>query len=237
MFDNIKSIPKSKEILEAEKVLVEVFRITKIYNQKAMINITDEDLRYLAKNLSDEYLQGNFEHAVSFLRAAVEEFFKRASTVKHVEIGDFLKVCYAKKRREVDDAASQALLAPKRLTPKSIAKENIEQIKKQLTNAIKPLPYNKNYREPPECKYRISKSGKKETEMNIHELREHLSEKRMELHNDLVSYGTLKHHSDVENPELRALYLKAWSHEGVTRDEKDRMKVLARLSGETIAGV
>jgi len=234
----MKMLSASKELIAAESAIIEVIRISKLSNPQSMIGISEADIDYLIKNIARDYLMYDFEHGKKNLDIAVSQFFAKAQQSCKINIGDFMRLCHAQDLQVKEGLKTQRLIAGGKRCAKSDAVENIAKLKELLKDVVgRSLPYNKEIRVTESRYSEIGESGKHETEMGAHELREHLSKKRMLLHNDLYSFGQLRHWSDIENTELRELYLKAWSDKGVTRVEKDRMQELCSQTGERIVGI
>ena len=210
-----------------EAVLVQAWKTIMIHNRMSLSGIGKEDLREIASNLRQEYSLEEVQDAFSELKISAN-----SSTT----LGTFLEKCAAL-RRANERIESTKQIFKSNTREKRLSASKFDELKEMLAKAIKPLPYNKDQRVLTSKYSGPDDNGKPETEMNLHELREHLNKKRNLLHSDLVSFGTIRAFQDVKDPELRRLYEKAWSDQGVTRDEKDQMLALAAASGDKIVGV
>lgn len=193
----------SRQEIEAEKILIEVFRITKLTNQKAMIKVENEDLVYLAKNIADQYLMDDLEGGLKILRQGIDQYFLRSQSTTKSEIGDYLRICHDIKLRQQEEEKSKKLLMQK---PKpSKTQENIAKLKEMMKEVIKPLPYDKDIKK----------------ERDLYALGPELYEK-------CASVGHIARVETIKNKELMALYEKAWLHGGLTYEEKARVKKLTQ---------
>lgn len=202
-----------------ETILVEVWKLIMLHNRVSLSGLSRDDLQDVAAGLQQQY-------PISVVEAARDEI--KAFADQGLTLGIFLQKCAALNRVEKSISSTQELFKSTNRQQR-LAKEKITEMKEMLKNCIKPLPYNKDYREPAPSKYG-SYPGDGTDKMGYRELEDHLAKKRLELHADLVSFGQIRAFEDVPNEELRALYKKAWTH-GVTREEKDRMQ---ELSGNTV---
>lgn len=213
---------KSRAVMEAEKILVEAFRITKLHNQKAMCNITNEDLQYLANNLVEEYLSSNLNEGVQLLKNCITEYNNKAKEDNKVEIGDFLRLCYSAKKRFDDEVSSRKLLtslSPKgdKESAKSTSKEAIAEIRELLKTAIKPLPYNKDHKiEYDPIDFEIKERAKDMTLKKYEDIDIKTIDWDKKVYSDgprlyekCVSVGHIAPIESIDNPELRALYEKS----------------------------
>ncbi len=230
---------KSRAVLEAEKTLVEIFRITKLHNQKSMVGITSDDLEYLADNLAKEYLTDDFDSGVKILRQAVTDYFNRSKSDGKTEVGDFIRMCYSHKRLQEEENSSRRLINYPAVIIRDHYQENIKNIKKMLREAMKPLPYNKErkmtfaeIKADPESKQRALDALQKpavEAEGRVYSYGPKLYAKCVEV-------GAIAPVETIKDPELAELYIKAWTV-GLTRDEKDHMTQVAARCGEKVYGL
>lgn len=231
MFNEIKASTKSIEQLEAEKVLVEVFRITKLHNQRAMINITNDDLEYLARNIANEYLYGDLHGGIKILKESVTEFFNNASSGVPVEIGHFNRICHSKKQQIQTETHSRALLTQKAGAIMENPKENVAKIKEMLTSTLKPLPYNKNIHAYDENRKAGEKAiAKVQTgfygDDDLPDGQCYSDGPR--LYQKCVNANAIATIESIKNPRLRELYERAWSR-GLMNEEKVEFEALRKI--------
>ncbi len=203
----VKDTPRN----EYENVLIDIWRLIKFHNPASLLQILPDDLKDLADNLQKDY-------SLNIVRNARDEVRVFCSN-KNLTLGIFLEKCLALKKAQDAIDTTKQMNEPNEDKKYSINKQSFAEIKEMLKTATQPLPYNKAFREPLKTKYAEADNA---AEMGYKELREHLHEKRIELHNDLASYGQIMHFEDVKNPEARALYYKAWT-DGITNEEKARL--------------
>ncbi len=172
---------KSKELIHAERVLIEVMRIVKISNSSSLFGISEEDVDYFIKNIARDYLQDDFEGGKKILDMAVTQLSSLAQKESGVNLGDFNRLCYATDAQIKDSERTQNLISPHRTSKKDVSREKLAEIKLILKNAVKSLPYNKDVR----VKYSDTKDDLEANQLIIQQL----NDRDGTAIKDLVSYG------------------------------------------------
>lgn len=186
-----------------EQALTEVWRLIKFHNATSLLNVSADDIKYLAQNLQKEY-------SVHLVQRA-RDMIKVSHSGKNLTLGVFLEKCAELKRADTTYAETAALTEAPKDKKFGIEKENFTKIKELLASAIKPLPYNKDFR--------VTGNGDSEGSPDTPRV-----EKLSVFPVTAMEY--IKPTAEVKNPELRALYAKAWSDKGLLSEEKKRFDEL-----------
>lgn len=228
----MKVLARTAELRAAEAVIIEVMRITKLSNPQALIGVDEDDVDYLIKNIARDYLAEDFQRGQMILKAAVTQFFSLSQKESKINLGDFTRLCHAEDRRQKEFQQTQQLISPDRpLSPKNHGRENFEKLKKMLgeSEAIKRLPYNKDFRVQSDNYERVEEPIKKENEITFcGPVLEHFCySDGPRLYEKCSIVGHIEPMESIKNVELRDLYERAWTI-GLMNDEKARFYELTQ---------
>lgn len=177
-------IAKTEALIYAEKVMVEVMRITKLANPIAVKDITRDDFDYISKNLVRDYLSDDYEKGKKVLDAGVAQYFLQSQSNVNINVGHFSAACYGIKKQGEEVLRTQKMInKPTNAVGKALARENFTKMNDILREAVKAT-------KPKATKHTFAEV-KKNPELTKQAL-ERLDNKAGLVLEDLLSYGMLK---------------------------------------------
>lgn len=212
---------KSNIYLEAVK---DVCRAAKLHNPQSLIKITESDIVEFAKDLQRKYSEKILQQA----RSEVLNYYAD----QNLTLGKLDEVCNMLSRAAQNEltTTSKYLQTPKQIQT-SIAKENIAKIRAMMEEAkvIKPLPYDKTKRVYSDegrkagTKLQLPPQSACTFDMPIWE--KTCYSDGPALYAKCVATDLITPVELVKDPELKALYTKAWTV-GLEAKEKERFNEL-----------
>lgn len=143
----MEMLPKTAQRIYVEKILTEALRVIKLSNSAAFYSLDQDDFDYLAAGLEGQFMAKGIERGKKILDEAIAEFGFLAMRTGKVDVGEFNRLSYSIKSRFDEDDRTRKLIAPvNKGQSKKQPKEWFAEFREHLKNAIKPLPYDKNWR-------------------------------------------------------------------------------------------
>lgn len=224
MYDELpwetKALPNNLQQSGFENALIEIFRTVKFHNPTALLGVGKDDLHALAKQLEESY-------SLDVVERAKDEILK-CHVSKAVTIGTFLEKCMALHKSDKDYMTTRSLITKDEGKDyKSIAAQNIAEIRQMISKAIQPLPYDKN--KTWDGKPIVYSQDMDKTGIDPQEPLWGVAcySDGPELYKKLVNVGAILPIQEIDDdPELRELYNRAWTI-GLEKHEKARFNELA----------
>jgi hypothetical protein len=208
----VKDLTQNKSMNAYQKSVAQIYQSIKFHNPQSLLGITQQDIHDLTASLESNY-------SPMIVEQAKNEMIKSCSG-KSFNLGVFLEKCQGAHRAQQNFDNTQKLIASSEMTEdkKALGKKHLAQIREMLKPAIKPLPYDKNFRvnaNAQEGDGELLSSPKSDARA------ENLARfEKAKQANFAVDPDT------IEDKELRTLYVKAWS-DGLDLNEKQRFSELA----------
>lgn len=143
----MEMLPKTAERLFVEQMLAKALRVIKRTNPVAYSRLDQSDFDDLADGFCKMHMAKGLGRGKRVLEEAFSDFEFHVMQEPNVNIGTFSSMAYKAKARRDEDDRMEGLLNPKtKASSEEIRKFYMAQIRENLKNAIKPLPYDKNRR-------------------------------------------------------------------------------------------